>query len=238
MTRELQELRNQRDGGLAVRSEASADPTPSPSENLAGDQTDDFDPVLDSFTLGNTVIEADSVVAAFKLYVCSPVTVSFKHNTHPPRSRFAELFRPQLPIGGAISVHRTYQSQSFLFWTIIVVVVSHIPGPPFEDMFARIEEPYMDLLRGEILSAPLPLHKIQALLYLCMWPIPVKMQQKDPSWLYCGIAINAARFMGLDRQQAIPSLRSQGVVAGDVQARTNTWLGCFYVGTSYVTFST
>lgn len=125
-----------------------------------------------------------------------------------------------------------HDAQPFLFWTVMIIVASHLPGHPYDELYDRLYEPYRKLLKEELLDAPLPLHKIQALLYLCVWPLPVRTQPKDPSWLYCGMAIQAARYMGLDREQYVPSLRTIGVVSGTAQARINTWIGCFYVSTS------
>lgn len=131
-----------------------------------------------------------------------------------------------------VSIDLVYRSSPLLFWTIVITVVSHCPESFSHDMLADIQKPYMELLRTEILSAPLPLQHIQALLYLCTWPLPVEHQPDDPSWLYCGIAINAALYMGLNRVGLPPSLRSVGVLSGTSQARAKTWLGCFHVSTS------
>ncbi len=103
-----------------------------------------------------------------------------------------------------------------------------------DGLFNLIRGPYEQLLKNEILNAPLPLQKIQALLHLCVWPLPVETQAQDPSWLYCGIALNSSLYMGLHRHRPMPSLRSVGVASGSTQARANTWLGCFYVSTAYV----
>ncbi|KAL7621704.1 hypothetical protein AAE478_009031 [Parahypoxylon ruwenzoriense] len=92
------------------------------------------------------------------------------------------------------------------------------------------------LLRVEAMRAPMPLSKIQALLMLCVWPLPVANQREDPSWLYCGIAVNAALYMSLHRSGlgagTTPSFHSVGVPSGTAHERTKTWLGCFYVSTS------
>ncbi|KAM5356918.1 hypothetical protein ACJ41O_003564 [Fusarium nematophilum] len=146
--------------------------------------------------------------------------------------RFADVFRPQLPIVGSLSITQVYQSQPLLFWTIIIIISCHVPGQQSSELLQLLQTPYTKMLQGEILDAPLPLYKIQALVMLCHWPLPCETQSRDPSWLYCGIAIQAARFMSLDRQQTIPSLRSLGVASGSIRARVNTWLSCFYVSTS------
>jgi hypothetical protein len=138
---------------------------------------------------------------------------------------------------GPISMRVVYDSQPFLFWTIVIVVASHLTSSSNHELYSRIQGPYGKMLKEQILEAPLPLHKIQALMIICTWPLPVEAQPQDPGWLYCGIAIQAARYMGLDREEIVPSLRSLGVASGRAQARINTWLACFYVGTSYVELS-
>jgi hypothetical protein len=95
-----------------------------------------------------------------------------------------------------------------------------------------LKEPFLLLFRSEILDAPLPLQTIQAINYLAMFPLPLRSQTEDPSWLYSGVAVNAAMYMGLHRTKPAPSLRSIGVYAGSPQARAHTWLGCFVASTS------
>ncbi|KPM35789.1 hypothetical protein AK830_g10776 [Neonectria ditissima] len=212
MSREIQELRSRREGDTAS---SGSDPaaTSRLSEEASGLSTEDnFELPEANVSLDGVLVDSQLVIEAFRVY--------------------AEFFRPQLPLLESISLHQVYQSQPFLFWTIMVIVSSHLPESPYVEIFARLHEPYLRLLKEEALSAPLPLHKIQALLYICAWPLPTDAQAKDPSWLYCGVAIQAARYMGLDREQPLPSPRTMGVLPGTARARINTWLGCFYVGTS------
>jgi hypothetical protein len=115
-----------------------------------------------------------------------------------------------------------------LFWTMVVVVASRLAGTRYANLFGLLEVPFRQMLQREILNVPLPLHRIQAILILCVWPLPVDTQPRDPSWLYCGIAIQASRFMSIDRYPHVPSLRTLGVAAGSATERVNTWLGCFY----------
>lgn len=100
-----------------------------------------------------------------------------------------------------------------------------------EDVFEPLLASFTRQVRNESTDAPLPLFKIHALLLLTMWPLPVISQTRDPGLLYCGIAIQAARYMGLDRNQNVPSLCSIGVPAGHIDTRINTWIGCFYATT-------
>ncbi|KAF4466658.1 transcription factor [Fusarium albosuccineum] len=112
------------------------------------------------------------------------------------------------------------------------MITCRLPGQQWSDLYQLLQPPYTRMLQENILDAPLPLSKIQAILLLCQWPLPCETQSRDPSWLYCGIVIQAARSMSLDRQQTIPSLRSLGVASGSIRARINTWLGTFCVATS------
>lgn len=115
-------------------------------------------------------------------------------------------------------------------------MVHRQPEPEHVTLASRLRTPYTKLVQEHILDPPLPLPTIQALLILCEWPLTVVTQPRDPTWLYCGTAIHAARYLSLDRQQTLPSLRSLGVTPGDIQARINTWLGTFLVATSQVYF--
>ncbi|RSL65559.1 hypothetical protein CEP53_003629 [Fusarium sp. AF-6] len=210
MSRELQELRNQRDEDPpSSRTESTADSGPSTIED---DGQDDFSLSIPAVSLNGVLIESSVAAEAFKT--------------------FAEVFRPQLPVIGSLSADDTYQSQPFLFWTIVIIIACHLPGQQYAELLQLLQAPYTTMLHQQILDAPLPLYKIQALLLLCHWPLPCETQTRDPSWLYCGVLIQAARFMSLDRQQTVPSLRSLGVASGSIRARINTWLGCFCVSTS------
>lgn len=213
MSREIQELRSQREGENATLSPETGGSTSLASEPSSGLSTEDnFELDETTVVLNGLLVESHLAIDALKV--------------------FAELFRPQLPLLEPISLRHMYHSQPFLFWTIVVIVSSHLPDLPHQELFSRLHQPYLKLLREGALGAPLPLHKIQALLFLCAWPLPIRHQVADPSWLYCGIAIQAARYMGLDREQPLPTPRSVGVLPGSSRARINTWLGCFYVGTS------
>ncbi|KAI1102444.1 hypothetical protein F4804DRAFT_334287 [Jackrogersella minutella] len=225
MSRELRELRDQKIAHSRAGSTTSPDPDSTRSQDSTSNAPqpsvaillEDFELLgLESFELGDVVIDKQSVIEMFKL--------------------FTTFFLPHLPILGPISLKTIHHSHPFLFWTIIAIVALRLPLPSDETLFTRLHEPYMRMLTAEVLRAPLPLSKIQALLFLCMWPLPVAHQQDDPSWLYCGIAVNAALYMSLHRSSprsgTTPSLYSVGVMSGSAHERINTWIGCFYVSTS------
>lgn len=150
--------------------------------------------------------------------------------------RFSTFFYPHFPIlDSPISIMAMSRSTPILFFTILTIVTGRRLKESHSELYNQLKEPFLNLLRTSILKAPLPLLTIKALLHLIMWPLSAERQPQEPSWLYCGIALNAASYMGLHQHKPITSLRSIGVIPGLMKARVNTWLGCFLAHTSYVT---
>ncbi|KAF5249509.1 hypothetical protein FANTH_5202 [Fusarium anthophilum] len=212
MSKELQELRSQthRTEDQLVAGSSSTSESRSPASQDEG--VDDFE--LTSFTvsLAGVVLDPSTATEAFMV--------------------FAEYMRPRLPVVASLSAQATYENQPFLFWTIVTIVLCRLPEAENIALFQLLRAPYERLVQETVTDAPLPLYKVQALLLLCNWPLPTDKQWKEPSWLYCGVAIQAARYLSLDRQQTIPSLRVIGVTSGSIRSRINTWLSCFSVSTS------
>ncbi|KAF5561478.1 nucleoside-diphosphate-sugar epimerase [Fusarium napiforme] len=178
MSKELQELRNQihrTEDQLATGSSSTSE-SRSPASQDEG--VDDFE--LTSFTvsLAGIVIDSSTATEAFMI--------------------FAEYMRPRLPVVASLSAQAAYENQPFLFWTIITIVLCRLPEAENIALFQLLRAPYERLVQETVTDAPLPLYKVQALLLLCNWPLPTDKQWKEPSWLYCGVAIQAARYLSLD----------------------------------------
>lgn len=102
-------------------------------------------------------------------------------------------------------------------------------------MYEQLKDPFQRLI-GRTLSSPLNiLSDLQAVLITCHWPLEIKSQLEDPSWMYSGMAINAALQMGLDKSEdevlfgyrrARYSLKNFGQ-----KYRMMTWMKCFQIGT-------
>ena len=149
------------------------------------------------------------------------------------RCSFCVFFYPHLPIiNPTVSIARLHESSPILFWTIMAITTQRPVIPAHQSISESLREPYLRFFRSEILNAPLPLQTIQAINYLTMYPYPIRCQNQDPSWLYSGVAVNAAMYMGLHRAKLAPSLQSIGVHAGSPRARAHTWLGCFLSSTA------
>ncbi|KAI0153060.1 hypothetical protein GGR57DRAFT_154668 [Xylariaceae sp. FL1272] len=215
MSKELNELRIQQARGTREMSTGSStsahsrEGSSSVAQSTEAGYTENFDFVEHTIQIGGVAVASETAIEAFKI--------------------FAARIHPQLPILGSIHINDIYKSSPLLFWAIIVVVSSHTTIPSDEHLYNEIAVPFQDMLRSEALKAPLPLSKIQALLFMCMWPMPINSQPKDPSWLYCGMAVNSAVYMGLHRFGPPPTSRGLGTPAGSRLERIMTWLGCFYV---------
>ncbi|KAI1177846.1 hypothetical protein F4777DRAFT_166800 [Nemania sp. FL0916] len=213
MSKELNELRSQsmKSGTTSTTSTDDSGFSADMAANLASAiPADDFELSVETVGIGCVAVPAAVAVEAFNI--------------------FATFFHPRLPVLVSININDIYHTCPFLFWTIISIVSSHTTIPSSPGLFDQIAGPFQDMARNEALQAPLPLQKVRALLLLCMWPMPVDCQQKDPSWLYSGIAVNSALYLGL--RQSGMSVPSRGGYPETPLDRIITWLGCFFVSGS------
>lgn len=120
------------------------------------------------------------------------------------------------------SIGSMQKNTPLLFWTIIAVSCRFHPN--YCHMLPLLRDPYQVLLGRALTTSPMSLCTVQALLVLCHWPFPCEKQPQDPSWNYCGTAINAALYLGLNSPKYHISSQEQNI-------RSRTWLACFYIGT-------
>ena len=125
------------------------------------------------------------------------------------------------------------ESSPFLFWTIVMIVAQRTPDT-YAGRDSGLLVAYKPLLEKAVLATPLTLSTIEALLYLCTWPLSVDYQARDQSWTLIAIALNAALYSGLHTPTHPQSLRSVGVfVDTSSQTRSSLWLASFYLSTKY-----
>ncbi|KAJ3577348.1 hypothetical protein NPX13_g3217 [Xylaria arbuscula] len=208
MSKELNELRNQTLKPGAASSDNASFPSSIEGSLSSIIAADDFSPSFDAVSIGCVIVNAEAATQAFKIY--------------------ASLFHQRLPVIVPINVNAIYHSSQLLFWTVITIVASRTTIPSFEGLYAQIAGPFQDMLKTEALQAPLPMQSILALLILCVWPLPVDRQIKDPSWIYSGIATNSALYLGLHRATS-QTLISKFTSPANSFEKITAWLGCFYV---------
>lgn len=148
--------------------------------------------------------------------------------------QFNDFYYPHLPIIEPVTSLQDLNSSSpALFWSIVLTASRH--HPHHAAVYEQLKDPFQRLL-GHTLSIPLNiLSDLQAVLITCHWPLEIKSQTEDPSWMHAGMAINAALQMGLDKfedevlfghRRAKHSLTRFGQ-----KYRMMTWMKCFQIGT-------
>ncbi|KAI6784171.1 uncharacterized protein J7T54_004717 [Emericellopsis cladophorae] len=149
MNKELLELRSKTSGAdspAVPRQQSSAAVSDSPANVDQVDAKDDFNIRASTISLEDIHLGTEVAVEAFKI--------------------FANIFRPQLPIIGSISVDAMLHGQPLLFWTVIIIIGSHRPEARFVDVNMRFKDAFTRYLNQQIMDAPLPLYKIQAIVLL------------------------------------------------------------------------
>lgn len=147
---------------------------------------------------------------------------------------YAEHFHPFLPLLNLSTPASDLQRSSpFLFKTIIVIVCQRYhPLQRSGRDFRLLAEVYQALLNQSILAMPLSLHSVQAILLICCWPLPTPYQLSEPSWLYCGVAANAASYLNLGRFTTKPFYQGGQLSQTDMENMSRTWIALFLISTS------
>lgn len=168
-----------------------------------------------------------SVRATSLIYSTRTLSEEVQDNTTDSSSFLRDQYH-HLPILNTLIPITTLQNEiPLLFWTI--VVVSTMYHPVYHHVLSSLDGPYHLLLGKALSTSPMSLSTIQAILLLCFWPFPCRKQPQDPSWNLCGIAINASIQRGLHSPRHDQWAK---ISAEERDARSKTWLACFYISTS------
>ena len=127
-----------------------------------------------------------------------------------------------------------YESSVFLFWTIVYVGARKYSKDP--TIVESISKPLTKLARQSLFDPEHAIPTIQAVLLLCLWPLPVDSTFKDQSHAISGAAMQLAIQKGLpyaSRKQDFA-----GVVLKQSEAdklfRSRLWVYCQMVFQRYV----
>lgn len=148
---------------------------------------------------------------------------------------YAKNNHEHLPILDRVtSISELHDSNQFLFWTILRTSMHRHPELSY--LFQLLRQPYQHLLMRYLLPTIRDFRTIQAILILCHWPHSGPRQSEDASWQYCGMALNSAMQMGLDKDQPediSPGFHGKFNLHETTPfSRHMTWLACFYISTS------
>ncbi|KAK9384638.1 hypothetical protein V1515DRAFT_632577 [Lipomyces mesembrius] len=185
---------------------APAAPIPTPSVSSKADMS-----FVGSQQLGDITLEADTIRDLFEC---------FRRNHY--------LYFPILD--EEFSATDLVQSCPLLFWTVIIISSRY--HTRHRSIYRSLFDPYIEILSNALVRSIRSVRVIQAILYLCLWPLRISKQHGDPSLNYCSVAVNASLRMGLHRPVLEKENRNRGhAFVGDSEERMRTWGGCLYLST-------
>jgi Fungal Zn(2)-Cys(6) binuclear cluster domain len=129
------------------------------------------------------------------------------------------------------SLHRLYNSNDLLFWTIALTACRLYNQ--YDDLYRRLSPHHRTLMAIRTFGSRVTLETIHSLLLLCTWPYPVNSQHDDITWVLCGVAINLGMVIGLHKPNHGHEyvVNEDTPVAGSPFSRKMTWLACFQIST-------
>jgi hypothetical protein len=120
----------------------------------------------------------------------------------------------------------SYHDRSpFLFWTMACTGARHFHNA---DYFRKAANKVRELVGTYLLQIHDPIPTIQAILILCLWPLPVDSMWKDPSHALAGAAMQLAVQNGLHKVKHEQDFRKTRVhMNGHTTVfRARLWLHC------------
>ncbi|KAK9492577.1 hypothetical protein V1508DRAFT_418361 [Lipomyces doorenjongii] len=206
-------------GGISLAARPNVDSMNNNSRELgfiAKQLTADGNSVLERQELGGVVLESSTI---------SDLVAHFRANHWKYFPILDEDF----------SATTLLQASPLLFWTVVSISsryhVSH------SHLYNKMAESYTKLLAEALVTSLRSVHAIQAVLYHCLWPLPVKTQDSDPSWTQCSLAVSAALQLGLHKPgfekeyMREYSSNARAISPEEKNIRSKTWMGCVYVST-------
>ena len=134
------------------------------------------------------------------------------------------------------SVHALYNSSTLLFWTILLVTCGGPRNAKYGSYYRAILPYQQEMLASNFLGPP-SVQVLQAMLLLCVWPVPIRAQHDDPCWTICGMAVNMAMQMGFHQPHHTEEyFRPFDKIPATIEIRCRIWLVCFQLSTRYVDF--
>lgn len=119
-----------------------------------------------------------------------------------------------------------YKNSPFLFWTIIAVASRRYVNDVA--LLDSLSEPVTSLGWKAISTRPHTRFTVEALVIQITWPFPVSTPATDNSYIYSGIALQAAIQLGLHRPEDLQDFSRTKVRLTDkeIQNRVKTWVCC------------
>ena len=147
---------------------------------------------------------------------------------------FGRHFYPHIPIlEKKSSIPEMYEANRLLFWTVILVASKR--HPKYSRLYRQLIDHYGALLGVTLLKPLQSISIVHAILILCLWPGIAVREAEDPSWHYCGLALNSAMQMSLHHARYPHSFDGFGesrTTEASAEVRALTWMACFQISTT------
>ena len=219
------------------RSKLAIATPPSSSSSIATTSTTTGQPTQ---TNADTTTQSDNVVVATTTidpilppsysnideFVIGDVRISLQKATELHKT-FTKDYLPYFPIMFTNSVTELYSQSPLLFWTVMLTACLSDEEPT---MYTKLSSLIKQLaIESCWIRTPRSTHISQALLLLCIWPLPGKKVLDDCSYRFVSLARSLSYQLGLHRGKFIMEFTaSQTSMPNAEKWRTRTWLGIFF----------
>ncbi|CCF60782.1 hypothetical protein KAFR_0L01720 [Kazachstania africana CBS 2517] len=141
--------------------------------------------------------------------------------------RFVDEYLPYFPIMFTNSAAELYSQSKLLFWTVMLTACLSDSEPT---LYIKLSSLIKQLaIETCWMRTPRSTHISQALLILCIWPLPNQRVLDDCSYRFVGLAKSLSFQLGLHRGKFMAEFtRSQTWMPNAEKWRTRTWLGIFF----------
>lgn len=140
---------------------------------------------------------------------------------------FVNKYLRYFPILYSNSATELYSQSQLLFWTVMLTACLSDPEP---SMYIKLSSLIKQLaIETCWIHTPRSTHISQALLILCIWPLPNQKILDDCSYRFVALAKSLSYQLGLHRGEFISEFtRTQTSMPDAEKWRTRTWLGIFF----------
>ena len=216
------------EGGSITTTPSTTTTTGQPTQTISNTTTFNSSKQSDNVVVATTTIDpmAPPSYSNIDEFVIGDVRISLQKATELHRT-FTRDYLPYFPIMFTNSVTELYSQSPLLFWTVMLTACLSDEEPT---MYTKLSSLIKQLaIESCWIRTPRSTHISQALLLLCIWPLPGKKVLDDCSYRFVSLARSLSYQLGLHRGKFIMEFTtSQTSMPNAEKWRTRTWLGIFF----------
>ncbi|KAH3675584.1 hypothetical protein WICMUC_002673 [Wickerhamomyces mucosus] len=162
----------------------------------------------------------------FNEFILGDVSLSLQ-KANELHKRFVENYLPFFPIISSSTAQELYSQSQLLFWTVCLTACLSDSEPTLYNKLSSLIKQLA--IETCWIRTPRSTHISQALLILCIWPLPNQKVLDDTSYRFVGLAKSLGYQLGLHRGKFMSEFSRTQVSLEDAEKwRTRTWLGIFF----------